>query len=97
MVIRKGPLEIAIIKTKSRGSDVSMAGFYYIFDNGKVEKLRDIPDYKESFIEWKLECTEAIHKIRVQTMNESDKYKFIPLLLSDEEYNKIWKEMKELN
>lgn len=97
MVLKKGPLEITIVSTIANGEIVKMSGFYYIFDDGKVKKIGDIPEYEESYVEWKTKCISAIHKMRVLTMNESDKYKFLPLLLSDEEYREMYSNMKELN
>lgn len=96
MVLRKGPLEITIISAIANGEKVTMAGFYYIFEDGKVQKLGDVPNFQESYIQWKIECDTVINKIRALTMNESDKYKFVPLLLTDEEYKLMYREMKEL-
>lgn len=96
MVLKKGPLEITIVSAVVNGEKVTMAGFYYIFENGRVQKLGDVPEFQESYIQWKIECDTVINKIRALTMNESDKYKFVPLLLKDEEYKLMYREMKEL-
>lgn len=96
MVLNKGPLEITIVSAVVNGEKVTMAGFYYIFENGKVKKLGDVPEFQESYVQWKIECDTVINKIRALTMNESDKYKFVPLLLKDEEYKLMYRSMKDL-
>ena len=96
MVLKKGPLEITIVSAIANGENVVMAGFYYIFENGKVQKLGDVPEFQESYVQWKIECDTVINKIRALTMNESDKYKFVPLLLKDEEYKLMYRSMKDL-
>lgn len=96
MVLNKGPLEITIVSAVVNGENVAMAGFYYIFEDGKVQKLGDVPNFQESYIQWKIECDTVINKIRALTMNESDKYKFVPLLLKDEEYKLMYRSMKDL-
>lgn len=96
MVLNKGPLEITIVSAVVNGEKVTMAGFYYIFENGKVQKLGDVPEFQESYVQWKIECDTVINKIRALTMNESDKYKFVPLLLTDEEYKLMYHRMKDL-
>lgn len=96
MVLRKGPLEITIVSAITNGEKVTMAGFYYIFEDGKVQKLGDVPEFQESYVQWKIECDTVINKIRALTMNESEKYKFVPLLLRDEEYKLMHHRMKDL-